>query len=97
MTRIAIFAISLLMAGAAFADQFRFSYSEKDFSSPQAVAALHERIESSARSYCFRQYSKTRHLSQYGSCVDEVVEQMTDGIDAGRRYAGGSQTSKNES
>lgn len=97
MNRTILFAATLLIAGAASADQFRFSYSERDFSSPEAVAALHERIEQSARSYCGKQYSKTKHLSQYGSCVEDVVSEMTDGIDAGRRYASASDKSNRDS
>lgn len=97
MKRFAVIAISLLVAGTASANQFRFSYSEKDFSSPQAVAALHQRIESTARNYCGKQLSKTRYLSQYSSCVEDVISELTSGIDAGRRFADASNTDRQDS
>ena len=100
MSRIAIIAAGLSIAcfaNIASANQFRFSYSEKDFSSPQAVAALHQRIKSTARNYCGKQFSKTRHLYQYGSCVTEVISELTDGIDAGRRFADTSDPTRQDS
>jgi len=88
MNKFAIVTASLLIAGTASASDFRFAYSERDFSSPQAVASLHQRIESRAQSYCHRQYMKTKHLDGKAQCVTDVVAQITSGIDGGRRIAG---------
>jgi UrcA family protein len=88
MNKFVIAAASLLIAGAASANDFRFAYSEKDFSSPEAVASLHQRIESQARNYCHREYLNTRDLNLKTQCVGEVVGQITNGIDGGRRIAG---------
>lgn len=79
---------SSLIAGTASANELRFAYSEKDLSSPEAVASLHQRIESRAKSYCLREYLKTKDLKQNARCVDDVVAQITSGIDGGRRIAG---------
>lgn len=87
MNKSVIFAASLLIAGTAAANDFRFSYSEKDLSSPEAVASLHQRIESRAKSYCHREYLKTRDLKLNADCVENIVNQVTSGIDGGRRIA----------
>jgi UrcA family protein len=87
MKNFAIVAISLLIAGTASANQFRFAYTEKDFSSPEAVVNLHERIQTKAQQYCSKQYFKTRHLDQFDGCIEEVVSQVKQGIDGGRRIA----------
>jgi len=86
-----------LMASAASANQFHFSYTEEDLSSPEAVASLHQRIESRAQSYCLREYVKTRDLKHNASCVDDVVAQITNGIDGGQRFAGLTENQPNES
>lgn len=83
----AILAASLLIAGTASANQFRFAYTQQDFSSPEAVASLHERIQTKAQQYCSKQFFKTRHLGQVEGCVDSVVSQVKQGIDGGRRVA----------
>ena len=87
MIKTTLAAAALLLASSAFADQFRFSYTEADFSSPNAVAALHQRIQSSARSYCNREYFTDRSLREVQACVVDVAAQMVDGIDD-RRLAG---------
>ena len=87
MLRITIAALTMTFAGAAAADQFRFVYTESDFSSPSAVEALHDRIQASARSYCNRQFLKTGHLSQVRVCVDDVVTALKEGIGENQRYA----------
>lgn len=88
MNKFIIVTAGLLLAGSASATDFRFSYSDKDFSSPAAVASLHQRIESRAQSYCHREYLKTRDLNLKSTCVDDVVNQITSGIDGGRHIAG---------
>jgi len=87
MNKFTIVIASLLIAGTASASDFRFNYSEKDFSSPEAVASLHQRIESKAKSFCHREYLKTRDLTLKATCVDDVVAEVTSGIDGGRRVA----------
>jgi UrcA family protein len=87
MKTFAAFAISLLIAGTASANQFRFAYTQKDFASPAAVASLHERIQTKAQQYCSKQFFKTRHLGQVEGCVESVVSQVKQGIDGGRRVA----------
>jgi UrcA family protein len=87
MIKTTIAITALLFASSAFADQFRFSYTEADFSSPDAVAALHKRIQTSARSYCNREYFTDRSLREVQACVSDVTGQMVDGI-GDRRLAG---------
>ena len=88
MNKFITVAASLLIAGSASANDFHFSYSAQDFSSPEAVSSLHQRIESRAQSFCHREYLKTRDLNLKTTCVDDVVSQITNGIDGGRRFAG---------
>ena len=83
----AILTASLLIAGTASANQFRFAYTQQDFSSPAAVSSLHERIQTKAQQYCSKQFFKTRHLGQVEGCVDSVISQVKQGIDGDRSFA----------
>lgn len=92
MIRTTIAAAALLVAGSAAADQFKFSYTQQDFSSPEAVMQLHERIKSSARSYCNKEFFVDRTLGQVDECVEDVVTKLVDSIDDRRLFATTEQT-----
>jgi UrcA family protein len=97
MKNFVIIAASLLIAGTASANQFNFKYSSADLASPEAVASLHKRISTEARSYCMREYSKTRDLKLKDTCVDNFVKVVSSGIDGGARYAGVATSNQTES
>lgn len=80
MLKTAVTAAVLLVASAAQAEQFKFTYSKQDFASPEAVAQLHDRIKAAAYSHCNKQYFKARHLNQVNGCVRDVVDTLVDNI-----------------
>ena len=77
----------LLISGTAAAGDFNFKYSERDFATPKAVKALHQRIQTSARSYCNKEYFSSKHLSEIKGCVSDISAQLVDNIDDRRLFA----------
>jgi len=86
MIRTTIAAAAIVFAGSALAAE-RFAYSSADFVSPEAVQALHQRIEKSAHSYCVREYLQSKHLNQVQECTQAVASEIIDGIGDQRLYA----------
>lgn len=86
MIRTTIAAAAIVLAGNALATE-RFAYSNADFASPEAVEALHQRIEKSARSYCVREYLQAKYLNQLQECTEAVASEIIDGIGDQRLYA----------
>lgn len=56
MKKIVLALGALVVSTSVFASDFRFSYEASEFSTPEKFAAFHDRLESSARSYCVNQY-----------------------------------------
>jgi UrcA family protein len=86
MIKTAIATAAIVFAGSALAGE-RFTYSSADFASPEAVRALHQRIEHDARSYCTREYLESKHLSQIRQCTQAVTSEIIDGIGDQRLFA----------
>ena len=71
---------TLLFSTSVFASDFRFAYESSEFSSPESVAAFHERLEDAARDYCNGRYLKNRNLRAKGTCLDDVISIVVDEI-----------------
>ena len=86
MFRTIIAAAAVVVSGSTLAAE-RFTYSSADFTSPDAVQALHQRIENEAHSYCVREYLEARYLNQLRQCTKAVASEIIDAIGDQRLYA----------
>jgi len=94
MLRTTIAAAALVFAGSAMAGE-TFKYSSADFVSPDAVEALHQRIEKSAHSYCVREYLQAKYLNQVQECTEAVASEIIDSIGDQRLYAVSAENGRN--
>ena len=79
MKRSMIAAVSVICMGAMTAQakdtSYTLTYDDAELATQQGVAAVHERIEMVAKSYC-PDYSKVLNLSSVRSCVKEVTDDL---------------------
>lgn len=72
--------------GAASADEYVLTYSEKELGNYNGVKAVHERIVKAAKQYC-PTYSQIRSHRDVKTCVDGVVEDLVNKVNHPRMAA----------
>ncbi len=87
-----LFSAALLLATLSFATsaaagQNRRPYAERHFESPEAVAALHERVKTVAYRHCANEYFKARNLKMRRACVAQTQQELLESIGDRRLYA----------